>query len=340
MQNTIPLISVIMPVYNTEKYISEAIESILNQTYTNFEFLIFDDASTDKSVQIINSFKDKRIQLITKPQNTGYTNSLNMGLTMAKGEYIARMDSDDISKLNRLETQLNFMENNKDIAVCGSWFNILGSENIIKHPVYHDEIKMALLKYCSIGHPTVMIRNSFLKTHQLSYNPQMEPAEDYDLWVRISKTGKLHNLDEILLFYRLHSNQISNLKSDKQKKLSDAIQLNLYNQIIIQTSIVSNPRQLEDKNLEASFFVVLNKKLKQLKTLRENNETQNIFNSNLFNIYLQNVRKNLIESFFHDRRAYNYYTLKDLIFKSSLYLPYLKKIMFYKYIVKSIVRYK
>lgn len=106
--NTKPFISVLMPVYNCENYIREAVESILNQTYANFEFIIIDDASTDQTVAIIQSYKDKRIHLVVKPKNSGLTNSLNYGLTIAKGKYIARMDGDDISLPNRFQNKLKF----------------------------------------------------------------------------------------------------------------------------------------------------------------------------------------------------------------------------------------
>ena len=127
-----PEVSVVMPVYNAEKYLRDAIESILNQSFRNFEFFIIDDASTDKSVEIIKSFSDNRIFLIQKAVNSGYTDSLNMAIKLAKGKYIARMDADDISLKNRFLMQYQYMESNTSVLVLGTFFNVIGS-NIITH---------------------------------------------------------------------------------------------------------------------------------------------------------------------------------------------------------------
>ena len=120
-----PKISVLMPVYNCELYVQEAIDSILNQTFIDFELLIIDDCSTDKTVEIINNYADKRIKLTTKPHNTGLTNSLNYGLSIAQGQYIARMDGDDVSVLDRFEKQVKFLDTNPDIILCGTWYQLM-----------------------------------------------------------------------------------------------------------------------------------------------------------------------------------------------------------------------
>lgn len=161
VKNT-PTITVLMPVFNCELYIKDAVDSILNQTYNNFEFLIIDDASTDETVSIIKAYTDSRIKLIEKPINTGLTNSLNQGLKLAKGKYIARMDGDDISLPERFEKQITFLEKNPEVVLCGSWFNVIGSELVIKTPENYEDIKLALLKGNCIAHPSVMMRNKFL----------------------------------------------------------------------------------------------------------------------------------------------------------------------------------
>jgi glycosyltransferase involved in cell wall biosynthesis len=150
-----PLVSILMPVYNCRLFIEASISSILNQSYTRFELIVIDDCSTDGTLQFLSELNDPRVILIKKIKNTGYTNSLNYGLKLCKGKYIARMDGDDISMVTRIEEQVVFMEDNPDIDVCGTWFNIMGTDEIIKHPHKHNEIKVALLKYCAIGHPTV-----------------------------------------------------------------------------------------------------------------------------------------------------------------------------------------
>ena len=213
-----PLISVLLPVYNCEKYILDAIKSILNQTFTDFELLIIDDASTDGTVAVVNSFKDKRIKIIQKPQNSGLSKSLNQGITIANGKYIARMDGDDISLPERLAKQFAFLEDNEDVAVCGTAFQIIGTDIIVSGPEDHEDIKAAMLMQCSIGHPTAMLRKSFLDEHALFYDTEKEPAEDFDLWARISGLGKLHNLQEVLFHYRNHEGQVSVTRRELQRQ--------------------------------------------------------------------------------------------------------------------------
>lgn len=205
-----------MPLYNAAAYVEEAVQSILNQSFANFELIIIDDCSTDNSCAIVENISDERIQLIKKPVNTGYTESLNFGIKIAKGDYIARMDADDISHPKRLERQFQFLEAHPLIILCGTWFEILGTTEIIKHPITHNEIKVALLEYSAIGHPTVMFRKAIFQLKGLSYDKQMEPAEDYNLWVRASRIGQLYNLPEVLLKYRSHDLQVSTVRQQKQ----------------------------------------------------------------------------------------------------------------------------
>jgi glycosyltransferase involved in cell wall biosynthesis len=211
-----PRITVLMPVYNCELFIKEAVDSILNQTFDNFEFLIIDDASTDKTVDIINTYTDTRIQLIEKPVNSGITNSLNFGLKIAKGEYIARMDGDDISLSKRFAKQVAFLDANPDVVLCGTNFSIIGREKVINLPKTNEDIKIALLKGNCIAHPSVMMRNSALEKFNVCYDSKTEPAEDYDLWVRLINKGKLVNLEEILLQYRVHTTQVSQKRECQQ----------------------------------------------------------------------------------------------------------------------------
>lgn len=213
-----PLVSVLMPVYNSEDYLEEAIKSILNQSYSNFEFLIIDDASSDRSLDIIYSFKDDRIKLIKKNLNTGYTVSLNMGLAMCQGKYIARMDSDDISLPLRLEKQVALMEAFPEIGICGTWVETIGkiTGQIKKYPSTHEKIKTQLFVSSHFVHPTVMMRKSALDQYTLIYDPQFEPAEDYALWVQLGSFVRLANIAEVLLKYRVHEKQVSREFSEKQ----------------------------------------------------------------------------------------------------------------------------
>ena len=224
-----PKVTVLMPVYNGEKYLRKAIESILNQTFKDFEFLIINDGSSDDSVKIIEEYgkNDSRIRLVHNETNMNLVPSLNRGLELAQGEYIARMDCDDISLPKRLEKQVAFMDKNADIAVCGSWIRMFDKANdVVRYPERHDNIKCSLLFYNALAHPSVIMRRSFLNKFQVRYERIL--AEDYDIWQRLSFIGKLHNIPEILLNYRISSTSYSQLNTDKVGKvLNDLTAVNL-----------------------------------------------------------------------------------------------------------------
>ncbi|MCR8560182.1 glycosyltransferase [Mucilaginibacter sp. BJC16-A38] len=215
------LISVIMPVYNAGEYLREAIESVLNQTFTDFEFLIYNDGSTDSSKQIIRSYNDPRIRFFDDDDNLGYTVRLNHGITAATGKYIARMDSDDVSLPERFDRQYRFMEDNPDIIVCGGRFEFL---NTAGNKPFNwvsffdpDDIKINLLFDCAICHPSVIMRKDVLKEGQFMYREDYEPSEDYELWSRLSKTHKMANLDTAVLLYRVNETQVSALRNERQR---------------------------------------------------------------------------------------------------------------------------
>lgn len=227
---TQPTVSVVMPVYNAEKYLRQAIESILNQTFKDFEFLIFNDGSTDESANIVEFYtrRDTRIIFFNYQQNTGYLKHLNQGIIEAKGKYIARMDADDISFPERFEKQVTFMEDNQEIGVCGTWFSIFSdsttiNEKVKRHPMTDIEIKIALLRYCCFGHPTIMAKTQLLKLNP--YNKDFYPAEDFDLWARLVPITKFHNIPEVLLAYRWHGDNISVTQRKAQESNTKKVQL-------------------------------------------------------------------------------------------------------------------
>ena len=218
-----PGVSVIMPVYNCVAYIRESVESILQQTFADFEFIITDDHSTDGTYEYLQTVTDKRIQLTRKPKNSGYTNSLNMGLEMAKGIYIARMDGDDIALPERLEKQVSFMNNNPNVAVSGCFYKMLGTDTIVEMPVTNEEAKVVAIMHVPVAHPTVIMRREVLIKHHFIYNEKYEPAEDYDLWTRILEVADIENLPEVLLQYRRHAQQESITKYNRLIKASQEI---------------------------------------------------------------------------------------------------------------------
>ena len=300
-----PIITVLIPTYNCEQYIQEAVQSILDQTYTNFECIIIDDCSIDGTVDIIKTFNDPRINLIIKPKNSGYTNSLNYGLTIAKGKYIARMDGDDISLPNRFEKQIEVLEQDKDIIVCGSIFRIIDSETIITAPEKHEDIKLALLIDSCIGHPTAMIRKSVLDKHQIFYDTNFEPAEDYDLWVKLSKLGKLHNLQEVLFLYRVHDNQVSITKKEIQRKSASLSRFNMLSQLYFDYSELEKQAYIK----QFSFTERLNfEELKALinlnnKALKAN--SSGLFDSKKLITILQIFQTKAINQYFKANKKYS-----------------------------------
>ncbi|MDR2526686.1 MAG: glycosyltransferase [Rickettsiales bacterium] len=216
-----PRVSVLMPVYNAEKYIVEAIDSILAQTFSDFEFIIINDGSTDKSVEIIKSYKDKRIRFINNKENIGIAAVLNQGLDLATGEYIARMDSDDISMSNRFAKQIEYMDKHSDVGVLGTLVRFFPGDsrkNDGRHKKNITYLDLLLIGWC-VTHPTVMLRRSVFEKNALRYDPE-SVAEDYDLWTRAIRFTQIKNMQEILLKYRWHDANVSQLK---RKELDESV---------------------------------------------------------------------------------------------------------------------
>ena len=202
-----PEISVVMAVYNGEEYIEDAIDSILKQSFADFEFIIINDGSTDNSLYIIQTYMatDDRIIVISN-ENKGLPASLNEGIALAKGKYIARMDADDISFFDRFQKQYEFMENHPEVGVCGSSALLLGKKSskqyIMRHPKKHESLTVRLLFSVCFIHPTVIIRKCILDNLDYVYNTDFKNSQDYELWARLVDKTKFHNLQEPLLYYR------------------------------------------------------------------------------------------------------------------------------------------
>lgn len=215
-----------MPVYNGEKYVEEAIKSILNQKFTDFEFIIINDGSTDNSLNTIQSFKDRRIKIINQEKNLGNYPARNLGMTSAIGKYLCVMDSDDISLSNRLQIQYYFLEKNSKIAGCGTPAKILGTEKIWRTSMGYDDLKIVFLENNYCIHPTLMIRQSIIKSKGILYNTQFRYAADYDFISNIMIHFQVINIPNVLLEYRLHNSQITSKYYDEQQKFADIIRIN------------------------------------------------------------------------------------------------------------------
>ena len=220
------LISVIMSNYNTpEAYLRASVESVLTQTYKNFELIIVDDCSTDNSLDIIESYTDERIIVIKNEENLGITKSLNRALSVAKGEFVARMDADDICMPERFGIQVNYMKKNPQTIVCGSAVEFIGDiqnkRNVYFYRKIPDretfQIHLFFSNNPNIAHPSAMFNNVLLKKHNITYNEDYKYAQDYRMWVECSKYGDCVNLPDVLLKYRLHANAVSSDKKQEQR---------------------------------------------------------------------------------------------------------------------------
>lgn len=242
-----PLISVLLCTYNDEKYIKDAIESILNQTFKKFEFIIVNDGSTDRTLDIIKQYNDERIVLIDK-KNTGLTDSLNLGVSIAKTNWIARMDGDDISINNRFENQIKYLKD--DVAVIGTqceFINEFGKtignsklsinqEDILKNGTNFKTMFM---------HPSVIVNKKMLLLAG-GYDYYIYAAEDLDLWLKLSHFGRLLNLKEVLIKYRLHPNKISNQKR-KEQLLNASIAIYKFKNKIFSNISVNDYQSIKQK---------------------------------------------------------------------------------------------
>lgn len=198
-----PLVSVVMPVFNAERFVGEALQSILNQTYTKFEFIIIDDGSKDNSLAIIKKYADPRIRLIALDKNEGIVHALNTGLKLANGKYIARMDADDISLPNRLALQVAFMERYADVGLLGTQ-HVAINGRARSFPLEHTDLVWYMLNASPLVHSSVMLRVEVLKQYSLCYDKAFEFAEDLELWTRMSKVTQVANLPQRLIKYRYH----------------------------------------------------------------------------------------------------------------------------------------
>ena len=204
-----------MPIYNRINYIDDAIGSILNQTYQNIELIIVLEY-TDVQQELykkLKKYNDKRIKIITNATKLGLSESLNIGLKQAQGKYVARMDDDDISELNRIEQQVKFLEKNKEISIVGTYMKFFGNSNLIcKLPSENDELKVKCLYKTPLFHPTIMFRRDSFLENNFKYRDVY--TEDYELWSRVISKLKIANIDKSLYNYRL-CNDNKSLQNEK-----------------------------------------------------------------------------------------------------------------------------
>jgi glycosyltransferase involved in cell wall biosynthesis len=301
VKNNSPLVSVVMPTYNGAEFIYEAIQSILNQSYSNFELFIVDDGSTDNTSEIIMSFNDDRISFIKKEKNSGIADSLNIGIANAKGKYFARMDDDDVSQVNRLQMQVEFMETNPDVVVCATNDQNLGGNR----PYLSDlKIRIGLLFRNVLIHASVMMPMVIVKACQ--YNINMVPSEDYDLWSRILNEGKFHKLQEPLMHIRYSSDGQTATRRNEQLKLN----VNICKRILKNYSfnLDESDEQLLNLFVEHDYSITAGtfcKLLKWLDKLNQINKNLSIFPEQLFLDEIEFQKESFIKKYFINRKLSN-----------------------------------
>ena len=290
MTSNTPIVTVLMPVYNGEKYLKEAIESILNQTYIDFEFLIIDDGSEDRTEEIIKSYSDPRIQYIKNNENLKIISTLNKGLSIARGKYIARMDADDICVVNRLEKQVKFLENNPSIGLIGSDYISFGTINkSIHYPSQYEDLKFSALFYNPFCHPSIMMRKDIITKYNLSYNSAFLHVEDYKLWTEFLINCNCQNISEELISYRTHPNQISKVHEDLQKR-------NVFN---VQKDFLKNAGfNLSDEEIQyltsTSTLISTSTYLTSVEKFIGQNDELGFFNNHIVLNYFSKIIKNQI----------------------------------------------
>lgn len=228
----VPSISVVLPAYNAERFLGEAVKSILRQTFTDFELIAIDDGSTDRTREILAHYEaaDRRLRVVSR-ENRGLVASLNEGISLARSQWVARMDADDIALSNRLELQMKQLDEQRG-DICGGAVRCFGSRQTVwRYPTTHEACEVQLLFDAPFAHPSVIGKRELFM--QLRYNPSFTNAEDYDLWQRAWQSGyRLTNAPEEVLLYRVHDEQISAAMKDSQKGLAQVIRRRHWEQLV------------------------------------------------------------------------------------------------------------
>lgn len=334
-----PEVTVLMSVYKPkEEYLRFAIESILSQSFSNFEFLIIIDGIDKNVLSIVESYSDTRINIHQNKENIGLTKSLNIGLKIAKGKYIARMDADDISLKNRLEKQYKYMEKNKEIAVVGSYAKNIGQKGLTRqlHSSDSDVLKIRMMFYnAGIIHPTAFIRKEFIHKYNITYDETIKKSQDYAFWMEVLNYGEIKLIPEILLHYRVHEGQITNLNNCEIEKYTNLIAIRQWTKLGIEFN------ETEQRLLRSISTSKVIKNPMRYKIFFENitdwNNKAHHFDKKLLNaevsrlwlhLALKNIKYNHNHEMLFDKRTLRIMNLSTLIYILKFYIiekykPYL-----------------
>ena len=228
--NASPRVSVVLAAYNAEAFLTEALESVLSQSFGDLELVVIDDGSNDATAGILGGFRDRRVRVLTNPQNLGFAASLNRGIAVARGSYIARLDADDICGRDRLRRQVAYLDGHQEVAILGSAARVVGAaagEAIWTLPQRPLAVRFVALLRSPFLHPTVMLRRAAFKPGDLVYDASFAPAEDYELWSRALRFVEGANLPEPLVTYRLHRGQMTSTRRSEMLNAHDGIALSV-----------------------------------------------------------------------------------------------------------------
>lgn len=272
-----PLVSVLMSVYNGEKYLKEAIDSVLMQTYANLELVLLDDCSTDSSLEIIHSYTDSRIRFFQNDENLGIVKTLNKMPKLAQGKFVAIIDCDDVMYPQKIERQIQYLLDNPNCGVCGTWTQKISAKGRhigkIQLPVRSDDAKINLCFQSSFVHSSVMMRKEILL--QEMYDENFSTAQDFDLWTRLAERTDFYNAPQMLTGYRWHENNASKTQQSTQEakreelirrqlsKLGDFVDADVKNIIAIGNLLERNPEDYEEMSQSLKNLAEANKKSKK-----------------------------------------------------------------------------
>ena len=227
-----PKVSVLTPIYNTNpEHLRSAIESVLNQTFHDFEFLILNDSPDNKDLKkIVKSYRDKRIKYLENKKNLGIGESRNKLLDLARGEYIAVFDHDDICVLDRFQRQVDYLDSHPEIGVVSGWLQYFGgSKNLICNPETDEMIKIFLTGCCCVAHTAMMVRKSVIFDNNIRYNKKYYPVEDYDLLSQLMDVTDFYNIQSVMVMYRVHKNSVSVVHKQKMDIMHENVQIGIIN---------------------------------------------------------------------------------------------------------------
>lgn len=217
-----PRVTILMPTYNVAPWVKESIDSVLAQTYTDFELLVLDDCSSDNTVGIVRSYVDPRIRIVEGEHNVGLSENLNKGLSLSNTELLARMDGDDIAEPTWLERGVAVLDEHPEIGICSFGFQFFGTKSTsVRFPEHHEDSMAQMLFGCTVIIP--VLRKSVFTDHNFRYSTDAFPAEDYMMWAHCYRVAKVYNVQETMFHYRTHATQISTAKRQAQIEKSNAV---------------------------------------------------------------------------------------------------------------------